>query len=136
MKALERFARGCEYGDRSACHAAGLLSLGGYKDVAEDVDAGAAFLRRGCDLGGWPSCSSLGARLLMGSRRVAKDVRSAVPLLLRACDGGEIAACKNLAVLYKKGDDGVAPDEALAKRYHSRTVDLLEAETGRRKPSS
>jgi len=58
----------------------------------------------------------------MTGRDTPAEPAKAVPLLRKACDGKLAQACGDLAYLYQRGQ-GVARDDALARRLYKQACD-------------
>lgn len=130
-KTLDYLLRGCDGNNADSCHYGALLLLD-RANVKHDPRRAVKMLDKACTklTGGALSCAKLGSMKLMGddSAGVKRDAHAAAGLLRTACvDARHAPSCRNLAVMYHKGD-GVARDEAEARRLMDDAKQLMRQE--------
>ena len=130
-KALEFYAKGCDYKYDSNCHNAGLLHSSGKVDGVKDFVKASEFMIKGCDQGNGASCQELSTYYLVPRPGFDKDMTKAFDYAKKACDNGHMYGCVNLSIMYKKGD-GTEKDLEMSKKMEDRAKYMFKEVTENR----
>jgi TPR repeat protein len=115
-KGVELLTKACDKKSPMGCEFLGRAYEEG-RGVTPDHEKAVSLFKQACELGGGGGCRSFAL-----SFKTEDPAR--IPYLQKACDKDDKLGCMGLGAAYLHGNQGIAKDQAKAKKYLQKSCDL------------